>query len=58
MKLQGGATKMGRWIQCIAGGLIAVSVGIGIALLFPLSLIAGIEALLIVLLSLLICFRH
>ncbi len=49
---------MGRWIQCVAGGLIAVSVGIGIALLFPLSLIAGIEALLIVLLSLLICFRH
>ena len=45
-------------IQCVAGGLIAISCGIILALLFPISLIAGVEALLVVLLSLLICFRH
>ena len=46
------------WMGCIIKYavcmLIAISIGVAAALLFPLSLIAGVEAVLIVLLCLLI----
>lgn len=46
--------RLGCLIKYAVWALIAVSLGIAAALLFPLSLIAGVEAILIVLLCLLI----
>ncbi|MBQ4161145.1 MAG: hypothetical protein IJD83_09470 [Clostridia bacterium] len=48
---------MGCILKYIAWALIAISIGITIALLFPITLIAGIEALLVMLLCLLICIK-
>lgn len=53
-----GAVRMGCVLKYIMWALIAVCCGIAAALLFPLSLIAGLEAVLIVLLCLLISFKR
>lgn len=49
---------MGCVIKYLLWALIAISLGIMAALLFPLSLIAGLEAVLIVLLCLLISLKR
>ncbi len=49
---------MGCLIKYAVWALIAVSLGVAAALLFPLSLVAGVEAVLIVLLCLLISFKR
>ena len=52
-----GVMRMGCVLKYLMWALIAVSCGVGVALLFPLSLIAGLEAILIVLLCLLIASK-
>lgn len=49
---------MGCVVKYMLWALIAISVGVMAALLFPLSLIAGLEAILIVLLCLLISLKR
>ena len=49
---------MGCIVKYMLWALIAISIGVMAALLFPLSLIAGLEAILIVLLCLLISLKR
>ena len=44
-------------IKYIMWGLVAITLGISIALLFPLGVIAGIEAVIVIILAILICCK-
>ncbi len=48
---------LGCILKYVAWVMIAISIGIAVALLFPLELIAGVEAMLVILLCLLICIK-